>query len=312
MASRKLAPALAALTLAACGNWSNDDVAFVQALPKAEHVQAVLPSGEGSAVCAAPGSSEVWTSAKTTGTAFNTLVDIMITFVDAVRTVEPTHRSNNTRTWGPFADQKHPGYAVQIEMTRSVENGVTKYEYTFIAGKPGDQQKPMQAVLTGSFFGLSARTGHGNFTLKFAVLRDLALDDNPATDPVGDLTVIYDRTSDPRTVNLNLAQPTPDLASFDYGYAGYASGNGYFAFKFTNQQQQDIEVVATFNQAGEGKADVTVVLGPNSRLSYSQCWDAAGCITRVDDIYAGTGLFPDGISKLCTGGVCPSGPCPSF
>jgi hypothetical protein len=305
MRSRAYAPALAALALAGCGNWSNDDVAFVQALPRAEHVQAVLPAGSGSAICAAPGESEVWTSARTTGNAFNALVDFMITFVDTVRTIEPTHRSANARSWGPFDDQKHPGFEVLIEMSRSEEDGVTKYEYTFKAGRKGSD---LTSVLHGEFVGLTARTGHGSFALHFAELRSLGIDDNPDSDPVGDLAVQYDRASDPRTVDLTLADPTPNLASFDYGYSGYADGEGSFSFVFTNAQSQEVRVAAAFDATGAGRARVTVVLGPNSQPSYAQCWDSAGCITHVDDTVSG--FLPTGISKLCTGGVCPSGPCP--
>jgi hypothetical protein len=135
------------------------------------------------------------------------------------------------------------------------------------------------------------------------------MSDHPDTDPTGDLTVQYDKTGDPRTVGLGLHAQAGHLSAFDYGYAGYASGNGFFRYAFTNPELQQWVVDAFFDASGAGRADVTVTLSPTVSLGFSECWDAAGCVTDVKDPHAGP-LLPAGISKLCTDGVCPSGACP--
>jgi hypothetical protein len=302
--------ALAALSvLAGCGNWSNEDIAFVEALPTSQALRVALPASTGQALCAPPGASEVWAWAKPAGDGLNALVDLMLGFVDLVKSVTPTTRAPDGRTWGPFDDQKHPGKQVRITMSRTRDAaGVPTYSYVFEARPKGGA---FQAVLDGAFRGESARAGQGQFALHFATLRALEMDDHPDTDPTGDLSVQYDKTGDPRTVGLDVKSQSGSLAAFDYGYAGYASGHGSFHYAFTNQQQQQYVVDAFFDAAGEGRADVAVVLGTNT-YSFSECWDAAGCVTHVDDEYAGRPLFPDGISRLCKDGQCPKGACPSF
>ena len=298
--------ALAALS--ACGTWSNDDIAFVEALPTSQALKVALPPPAGQALCAAPGPSEVWGWARPAGEGLNALVDLVLGFVDYVKSVTPTRRAADARTWGPFADAKHPGKEVRVTMTRTRDvDGAPIYAYAFEARPPGEAY---QTVLDGTFRGDSARKGRGAFALHFATLRALAMDDHPDTDPTGDLTVEYDKTGDPRTVDLDVQTQAASLVAFDYGYAGYANGNGFFHYAFTNAQQQRYVVDAHFDAAGEGRADVAVVLSPTLTLGYSQCWDRAGCVTNVDD--AVSGLFPEGISKLCKNGVCPKGACPTF
>jgi hypothetical protein len=292
-----------------CGTWSNEDIAFVEALPTSQALKVALPVSAGQALCASPGPSEVWGWAKPAGDGINALVDLMMGFVDLVKSVTPTARGIDERTWGPFDDRKHPGKEVRIAMTRTRDaDGTPVYGYSFDARPRGGT---FATVLDGTFRGESARAGRGQFAFHFATLRALGMDEHPDTDPTGDLSVQYDKTGDPHTVGLDVQSQTGSLARFDYGYAGYASGKGFFHYAFTNQQQQFV-VDAFFDAAGEGRADVTAVLSPTTSLGFSECWDAAGCVTNVKDDYAGTLLFPDGLSKLCKGGVCPSGACPAL
>ncbi len=292
-----------------CGTWSNEDIAFVEALPTSHALKVKLPDSTGQASCAAPGPSEVWGWAKPAGDGLNALVDLMLGFVDLVKSVTPATRAADARTWGPFDDAKHPGKEVRVTMTRTRDaDGVPVYSYSFDARPKGGE---FQSVLGGTFRGESASAGRGEFALHFDTLRILGMDDHPDTDPTGDLTVQYDKTGDPRTVGLDVQSQTGSLAKFDYGYAGYASGKGFFHYAFTNPQQQQYVVDAFFDAAGEGRADVTAVLSPTLSLGYSECWDAAACVTYVKDDYVGP-LFPEGISKLCKNGTCPSGPCPAL
>jgi hypothetical protein len=306
-ATRRIA-ALGALAAAAgCGTWSNEDIAFVEALPTSQALKVVLPVPAAQALCAPPGASEVWGWARPTGEGMNALVDLILGFVDTVKRVTPTTRAPDARTWGPFDDSKHPGKEVRVTMGRTRDtDGTPIYSYVFDARPEGGA---FQVVLEGTFRGESARAGRGEFALHFDVIRALGMSDRPDTDPTGDLTVQYDRTSDPRTVGLGLRSQAGHLSAFDYGFAGYASGNGVFHYAFTNPEQQQWVVDAHFDAGGAGRADVTVNLSPTVSLGFSECWDAAGCVTDVKDPHAGP-LLPSGISKLCTDGVCPSGACP--
>ena len=51
----------------------------------------------------------------------NTMLDDVLGLVDAVRSYEPTSRTSDSRTWGPFADSKHPGWQWELVVTRSAD-----------------------------------------------------------------------------------------------------------------------------------------------------------------------------------------------
>ncbi len=306
-----LPAAVVALALGAgCGSWSNEDILFVAALPTREALQLQLPVSAGQALCAPPGPSQVWSWAKPVGDGLNAAVDGMLALVDLVKRTPPTTREPDARVWGPWDDQKHPGMEVRVTMRRSRDAaGVPSYTYLFEERPRGGA---FQDVLDGSFRGESAQAGKGQFVLHFATARSLGISDHPESDPYGDLAVQYDRTGDPRTIGLDVP-PGPqsgNLADFNYGFAGYQSGNGEFDYVFVNQQAQRYEVTARFDAAGAGLAQVTVVLSPTQQYSYDQCWDTAGCITNVRD--ATTLFLPNGISGLCPNGLCPTGACPAF
>ena len=295
------AAVVALLALAGCGNWSNEDIVFVEALPTTQALRVALPAQQARPLCAGLGESQVWLGAKQTGDGLNSGVDFLVNLVDTVKSVTPTTRRADAREWGPFDDGKHPGKEIRITMTRSRDvEGVPTYAYAFEARPSGGA---FQSVLDGSFSGPSARAGKGTFTLRFTVLRALGMNDNP-TDPTGDMAVTYDRSGDPRTVTVGLTRDGFGLTAFDYAYAGYQAGQGTFFFQFVDAQSRKLIIDTQFTPAGAGHATVTVV-GPNGgRAEYQQCWDEASCITNVRD--------PFGISGLCQGLSCPTtGPCPS-
>ena len=317
MRSARRAGALLAVALAAagCGTWSNDDIAFVEALPTSQALRFSMPStasqalttGTGSA-CGTAGASEVWAQSKPVSDALNAAVEQLLGLVDLVKSAPPSSREPDSRVWGPWADGKHAGMEVRVTMTRSRDaSGVPTYGYVFEERPRGGAYLP---VLEGSFRGDSARAGSGAFAVHFANMRTLGVDDHPATDPAGDLTVEYDRTGDPRTLAMDVP-PGPQsggLVDFSYAYAGYQSGAGRFDFVFVNASAQRYEVATRFDATGAGLATVTVVLGATSRFTFQECWDSAGCITDVKD--ATTLFTANGISGLCPGGICPSGACP--
>ncbi|HET9597682.1 MAG TPA: hypothetical protein VFP65_18990 [Anaeromyxobacteraceae bacterium] len=288
----------AALALAGCGTWSNEDIAFVEALPTSQALRLALPAQGAQPLCAGLGESQVWLGARRTGDGLNAGVDAMIVLVDAVKSVLPTERHEDRRVWGPFDDGKHPGREIRVTMTRDRAGDLPIYHYAFEARPRGGA---FQSVIDGSFTGASARSGHGQFTLRFPVLRALGMNDS-ATDPTGDVAVTYDRTGDPRTIALQLSQDGFGVTAFDYGYVAFAAGQGQFSFALTDAQSRTLLIDADFTATGSGHARVTV-LGPNGgRLAYDQCWDDASCITNVRD--------PFGISGLCQGATCPAGACP--
>ena len=106
-AERRLAVAIA--LACACGNLSNEDVAYLEAIPQRGALRLSVPAGASGQPACAIGPADVWTSARTTGDAINAGLDGILAMVETIRGFPPSTRAPDQRTWGPWPDQSHPG-----------------------------------------------------------------------------------------------------------------------------------------------------------------------------------------------------------
>ena len=58
----------------------------------------------------------------------NTLLDDVLGLVDAIRSYEPTSRTSDSRTWGPFADSKQPGWQWELVVNRQPDGTMFNYD----------------------------------------------------------------------------------------------------------------------------------------------------------------------------------------
>jgi hypothetical protein len=293
----RAAAAVVAAALAACGNFSTEDLAFVEALPTREALRVAVPEKPAPPICGALGEATQWTQARDTGTGMNAGLDWILGVVDLVRSLEPTERHRDRRVWGPFADGKHPGFRIRVVVSRSTgADGVPSYHFSFETSSPA-QQLDWTVLIDGDFVGASGRTGRGSVTLWFTAIRALGLNDKP-DDPTFDVTIGYDRSQDPRTVSLVIPAGTGGfgLIDFDYTFASFASGDSRIDFALAVGGNR-IETRAGFVSSG-GRAEVTVFPAnpPPASYQYTICWDANGCVTAVADFFN-------------VSGHCPSAPC---
>lgn len=304
-----------ALLLAGCGNWSNDDVAFVEALPterellltfpvqaaQADGLQAGAPDA---AVCAsALDRSRIWTIAIDAGKILNVIVDDTLEMILVARGVEPTVRTSNSRTWGPFVSRRNPARRLRVDMNRTVDGqGLPTYDYKLLVWTDGGEP---QTVIHGIFRGHTARDGAGELSVTSIDSQDLEIGESGS----GLETVVlsYDRTANPRVTTITLNQDyraSVFLPKFNYKYWDYDNGNGRFLFKYDSKLLGTtlVEHDISFASSGAGSATITAGLGSD----YKQCWDATGCVLRVDD--------PKGVSSVCSDllGTCPKGECVAF
>src|ERR1700737_5464051 len=152
-----LASGVATLILAcACGNLSNEDIAFVEAIPQKQQLHVQVPQGATSQNLCAIGPADIFTSAKTPGVSTNAGARAIVALVDAIRTVTPTSRGEDSRTWGPFADKDHPDVRIKVVMVRELDATLTpgRWIYTIAGGKAAG---PFLPVLGGGFLGAQAR-----------------------------------------------------------------------------------------------------------------------------------------------------------
>jgi hypothetical protein len=293
-----------ALALAGCGTWSNEDLRFYQALPTSPELHLAVPSAQAVPVVAgaaqaatvacdpALGPATIWEQARPTSDDINRSIDRVLGLVDVVRRHPPTTRLPDGRIWGPFDDEHHPGIQIQIVIMRSFPAGLEapQYDYAFQA-RLGAGVEPFRPILEGSFVGPSARQGHGGVRIHFATIWLLGMADPDS--PRGEMQIQYDRTAEPRTVQLALARAGFGLAQFTYSFQGYVDGRGRFHFAVVDARGDRIELDAGFDAAGAGEGVAMFTTAAGATGSFRQCWKANGCLSRIAD--------PTGYS--CPGGT---------
>ncbi|HZX97385.1 MAG TPA: hypothetical protein VFE90_22910 [Myxococcales bacterium] len=293
------------LLACACGNLSNEDVAFLVAIPQKQQLHVQLPAQPAAQNACAIGPADIYASARTTGDSINAGVDAILALVDSILGVTPTSRDVDSRTWGPFPDSQHPGVQVQVVMTRELDASGTpwRFVYTISAARPPGAFIPL---LEGEFFGAQARSGIGRVTLHFESSRQLGI--AKPTDPAQPARIYYDLSSDPHTVSLDLTSNSGfGLVGFDYAFAGYADGHGRFDYAFPDPKSGCLlEVTTNFTARGAGRDVFRALCGAVVLGDVQQCWDVGGCLTFVDDPFALTaqcnGLKP---CLLGTSTACP-------
>jgi hypothetical protein len=303
---------------AGCGNYSTEDLRFLSALPQRQHLAVTLPATTGtgptalttgslastsgyvaaySLACPAGtslGDAEVWQWAKPISNDLNAAVTWIVGLIDNVRKYPPTHRSEDSRRWGPFDDDNHPGREIQIVIDRSwaTPDGPPTYDYRFEARVKGTTV--FTPLITGSFTGASSTHGDGNVTLDFQKFWDVGV--NNADTPHGTMVIDYSRSSDPVTTLLDLQAGTTGgfgVVSFNYDYLAYASGMGAFTYKFTNGSGDVLRVVTGYDAAGAGRLRVSFTRFSDGAVgSFDQCWDASGCLVYVYDPFNFNGYTP--------------------
>jgi hypothetical protein len=286
LVTRTTAAALG-LTLAACGNYSTEDLRFLAALPTRSDLSVAVPAqgNPGAATVCPNGSADVWLWASPTSQNLNSGVGFVISLIDVVRRYPPTDREDDLRRWGPFPDDKHPGREIEIVLARSYPSGADgppSYQYRFDARIVG--MSSFVTLIAGAFEGASSSRGRGTVDLYFQ--RFWLLGVNDPTTPHGTMHIAYDRTSEPVTIDLDLTSLTDEgfgLVQFGYGYAGYRDGRGGFDYRFRNAGGDVLTVATGYDAGGAGRAAVVYAAAGGATGGFDQCWNASACLSYVRD-----------------------------
>jgi hypothetical protein len=305
---RLAAPALA-LALAACGNYSTEDLRFLAALPTRGDLSVTVPAGDGNASAATVcpiGTADTWLWAKPTSEGLNRGVAFVVSLIDVVRRHPPSAREQDLRRWGPFPDEKHPGRELQIVLTRSFPpalGGTPQHGYVFEAREAGTPT--FEPLIAGTFVGSSSSRGRGSVELYFDTFWRLGMND--PTTPRGTMRVGYDRASDPVTIELQLTNDGFDVVRFGYGFAGYRDGHGEFQYAFRNASNDLLEVSTRYVATGAGRNAVTFTASGGQTGSFQQCWGPAACLTYHQDptSYSCGAPCELGVESLCVTGPIP-------
>lgn len=277
--SRLLFVAVAGLALAACGNYSNEDLLFMSAVPSSQQLAVALPAAS------TANQAELAQDTHNGIDTVNKLLDQVLGLVDAVRAYEPTSRTSDTRTWGPFADQNNAGWQWRLVVT--LESDGTTFDYHLDTENTTAAATAWISFFIGTFDASGGiKQGNGSVMVDFAALKSahFPLDDKAAA--LNTLSIDYqkyDTPGSPVSVTFMITQPADPMTgvtSLTFTYEILMDGSGEIAFTLVGNvipgpALDTVTINAQWLPSGEGKATEAIVSGDGAGLARVQCWDAS-------------------------------------
>jgi hypothetical protein len=306
MTSRRLALGLVVLcaSAAACGNYSNEDLEYMNALPESDALRVNIPPVTSAVELA--NEAELAKDTHDTTRGLNGLLMGLVGIVDAVRSFPPTARTATSRIWGPFgpgkSQLKNLDWETKMIVSRN-DSDPSRFDYEIDVHHQGAADTDWPTLITGWFqVGKTARRGMGHVELLTAMARAEGFD---ASDlgMLDHLEVDYDTTGDPVTVTMHITD-LPAPGSTDpaptavFTYAQNASGQGQMTFDLIGNfimvttAVEDLRITSHWLGTGEGRADLMVVSGDGAGLQQTQCWDRSFQETYNDKPWSVSEDFP--------------------
>jgi hypothetical protein len=269
---KRLLPLLL-LGLAACGNYSNEDLDFQLALPQDGELEAKLPQA-----ISVSDSAEYYVTTRKVVTEFNALAKVLVGLVDKVRGYSPTSRHGTQRTWGPWPDENHPGWQLRVLMDRVDNPGVPggfNISYNVQVRSTQIADAPFIDFMTGSYAPSgNARRGQGEQHLWVDRVRQAGF---PVTDfdQLVQLDLCYQTFEYPVVVHMFAQnQTTAKERTITYDYEEAADGSGTLFFDIATDRAKsdtDLRFISRWLGSGAGRADAYAV-NLNNLLAGTDCW----------------------------------------
>jgi hypothetical protein len=279
------------VAIAGCGNYSNEDLEFMNALPEKSDLTADVPMR--SAVTLAS-TAELYRTTREVAAIFNGITDAFLNLIDGIRAFPPTTRKPDERIWGPVPAANQPGWLVRMIMQRQPEVATFSYSLDFIpAGAP---DSAAISLITGSFAAAGGvRKGSGEIHVTTDMLR--AAGGDPGLGYLETLDVLYDTSAPPISVDLtfvNLPDPLKPLdpTTGHYVYSAQENGQGALSYEFSANSIPGPAGLDTFNVTsrwlgtGEGRSDLQVVSGDAVGALEAQCWNSQLQAVYIDKPWA--------------------------
>jgi hypothetical protein len=292
---------LAVLTLTACGNWSNEDLEYLYALPQKDALKSQLGAMTGNTTqqpVSVGDPSTIYDDTKKQSDAFNAFIDSVLTALDQIRTVQPTRREATARFWGPWPDSTHPGFDVQVEIHR--ENDGANYSWSIkYRPRAGD----FFTIAGGDFTPTTQtlRKGRGNFFLDMKTIRDRLGDMGHPTDP-DRADIHYATDADPVIVQIDFTFGTSLTAGYAFnGYADQSAMLQWVVADPSNLLISKARFTAAWNPKTAGRGDYLVLEGKYASAIGTECWDE-GHIVVYGTGYTDAGFYEVGDKTKCIDG----------
>jgi hypothetical protein len=276
------------LMLVACGNYSNDDLEYMNAVPAGTELVATLPAY--STALPLSREAELAQTTHSVTNQFNQMLDNALGGVDSIRSYAPTSRAATSRTWGPFPSDQQPGWDWKLTVSHDDPQS-TVFGYELDVENTGAPAAGWLTFLTGSFDATEGvRKGIGTLTMDAGTLASAGFPFDQGTAPFTTLTVAYQTLGYPITVTMTILR-TPDAtnqaSSVVYTYAAQADGSGQMSFTLignfiTGPAIETVAVTAAWLPTGGGEATEKVEQGDGAGLVQTECWDASFAVTYND------------------------------
>ncbi len=302
--------------LGACGDYSNEDLEFMNAVPQSSDLHADIPAVTSAVELA--DEAELAKQTHTVTTTFNGLADTLVTLVDTVRSYSPTSRTPTSRTWGPFrfdkTKLKNLNWQMRVVVLRD-QTVADRFDYEIDVHKDGNSDLDWPTFVGGFFdSGHTARRGVGHLVLDTVKVRAEGLDVSDLG-MLDNLTIDYDTLDDPLTIDMTI-KDLPVAGSADpgsivvYSYSQTAAGQGEMIFDLIGNliagpAIEDLRVTSQWLSTGAGKATVNVLSGDGAGALQTECWNASFVATynskpwsAVEDVPANPPADP--------GDLCPA------
>jgi hypothetical protein len=295
--------------LSACGgSWSNRDLEFAAALPSRAELSSKLPASasSGQPLTRSDGlnagePSQAYADTQKAAKDFNGLLDFFLGLLDTVRTVPPTSRSGESRTWGPFNAKDVPGSQFQVIIALVSTTPNDTYGWKVQTRKLGTAE--WTDLVRGTFQASAetVRKGQGQIEIPVKEIRAQI----PVTDPnlasLDSIVIGYVTNADPTLSSMvfTFTPGNPEQLSAA-GYQARQSSNGSgamgFSVKTTNPLTLRFDVVSKWRTDGAGISVATVSEGTYRGATRVECWDTAFKVTFYKENWPGgqeSGRFED-------------------
>ncbi|WP_342374886.1 hypothetical protein NVS55_26615 [Myxococcus stipitatus] len=293
---RHLVPVFLCLALAACGgDFSNDDLEFLNALPQREDLAATVPgqdkeagwsariAGKTSLAVGRLGApSGIIVDTNETGRRFNEVVDSMLASLENIRSAPPTEREPDRRVWGPYPDRRERRFEARFVMTREGE----RFDYQLQYRRAGEGDDAWWSFIVGSFQANGGiRKGEGSLILELRRAREkgfiLGLD-------LLEREEIHYKTRElPTSVSVVFVSMQPLLLPSKYTYRQGEGGVAEMTFELQGTDfvagglLEDVALTTRWAPDGRGSGSLKILKGDIQGAEYKECWDNGGRVTFI-------------------------------
>lgn len=296
MRNRWLLP-LGCLAIACGGNFSNDDLEFLNALPTREDLASKLP---GASVPVSEGGpsqradpltvgepSQLYRDTREASDAFNAGMDGLLALLEKIRELPPTTRAPELRVWGPWPDPGHPGHEVRFGMKREAE----RFDYLLQFRPRGSGEEGWWSAVEGTFQadgGLRKGSGAVRLLVKETKAHGFDVGGLASLDS---LEIVYQTRALPILVRMRFVPADPQTASeLLYAYRELPGGLGEMGFLLEDTdllpgtRKEDLAIISRWTKDRGGVGIISVTGGDvpeGFTATQVECWDTSFRVTYM-------------------------------